>query len=78
MREKYFVSPILEDIRSSNLVSSLDLARDISVRYINQVDHVSVFPNEEAIRNLCAFDEALANEPEKIEDILTQLRHYWR
>lgn len=76
MREKYFVSPILEEIRNSNLISSLDLARDISARYIKQVDHVSVFPNEEAIRNLCVFDEALANEPEKIEDILNKLEKY--
>lgn len=76
MVEKKFVSPILDKIRNYNFESDLKLAYDSTVKYVNHVDNMRVFPDEEAIRNLSIFDEDLSEEPENTREILSKLDKY--
>lgn len=76
MMEEKYVSPILDRIRKENFESDLSLAHDLAVKYVNQVDNMRAFPDEEAIRNLSMFDEDLSEEPENTRDILSKLDKY--
>lgn len=76
MKDTLYKSPILEKIRKTNFEQDLNLAHKMAVDYINQVDNMRVYPNEEAIDNLKAFDEELSDQPQKTIDILNQLNTY--
>ena len=76
MIEKKYISPILNKIRNDNFESDLKLAHNLSVDYINKVDNMRVYPDEQSIRNLSIFDEDLSDEPENTRDILNKLDKY--
>ena len=76
MIEKNYVSPILDKIRNDNFENDLKLAHALAVEYINKVDDMRVYPDEEAIKNLSMFDEDLADEPESTGEILNKLDKY--
>ena len=76
MIEKNYVSPILDKIRNDNFENDLKLAHALAVKYINKVDNMRVYPDEEAIKNLSNFDEYLADEPESTGKILNKLDKY--
>ena len=76
MVENKYVSPILNKIRNDDFENDLKLAHDLSVGYMNKVDLMRVYPDEEAIRNLSMFDEDLADEPENTREILNKLDKY--
>lgn len=73
MGKNYFVSPILESIRNSNIDENLELAHHLSAEYIKHVDKMRAYPDAEAISKLSVFHEELAELPEKTEDILNKL-----
>ncbi len=76
MKEILYKSPILEEIRNQNFEQDLNLAHEMAVDYINEVDNMRVYPDVEAIDNLKAFDEELSVLPQKTSDILNQLNTY--
>lgn len=76
MNKKLYRSPILEKIRSENYEKDFNLAHEMAVKYVNEVDEMRVYPNQEAIDNLKAFDEELSDLPKKNMDILKQLDMY--
>ena len=54
MTEKKYISPILDSIRKQNFESDLELAHNLTVKYINEVDNMRVSPDEAAVKNLSA------------------------
>lgn len=76
MRNRYKKSNVLEDIRNSNFANTLEYARDVSIKYINQIDDRNVFPDDKALENLNKFDEELNYEPENTINILNKLDKY--
>jgi glutamate/tyrosine decarboxylase-like PLP-dependent enzyme len=76
MAERRFISPILEKIRREEAAEALDLARDIGVSYVKEVDKRRVFPERAAITNLAAFEEPLPDGPAGTATILEQLAVY--
>lgn len=76
MKEKYYVSLILEKIRKQALEEDLALAHDLALSYANQVNDMRVYPGKEAINNLSMFEEALSEEPEDTKNILKMLDKY--
>lgn len=76
MIEKIYVSPILDKIRKGNFESDLKLAHDLAINYVNRVDEMRVFPDEEAIGNLNVFEEDLSEEPKSNSEILKKLNLY--
>lgn len=76
MKEKYYVSLILEKIRKQALEEDLALAHDLALSYANQVNDMRVYPGNEAINNLSIFEEALSEEPEDTKSILKMLDKY--
>lgn len=76
MAQKIYVSPILDKIRKYNYESDLKLAHDLAIKYVNKVDNMRVFPDEEAIGNLSVFEEDLSEEPESNSEILKKLDLY--
>ncbi|MFZ5351816.1 MAG: pyridoxal phosphate-dependent decarboxylase family protein [Bacillota bacterium] len=76
MENSLFKSFILEKIRNTNYEEDLSTAHKMAVEYIKKVDKMRVFPDEEAIRNLKAFDEELSSEPLETSEILKQLNTY--
>ncbi|WP_105614709.1 pyridoxal phosphate-dependent decarboxylase family protein [Vallitalea okinawensis] len=69
-------SKILDEIRNHSLDSDLKLAHQFALDYINNVDDMPVFPKPNDLDSLKVFDSPLGDEPEKTEDILTQLHQY--
>ncbi len=76
MENSLYRSPILEKIRNTNFEEDLIMAHKMAVEYIDKVDGMRVYPDEQSIRNLKAFDEELPDEPEKTSEILKQLNTY--
>ena len=69
-------SKIIADIRNMAYEEELEYAKNLSIQYINGINQRSVFPTDEAINNLKAFDEDLNNEPVPIINILEKLNQY--
>ncbi len=76
MKNVLYKSPILEKIRNQNFEQDLNLAHKMAVNYINEVDNMRVYPDQEAIDNLKAFDEELSYQPQNTRDILNQLNTF--
>lgn len=76
MRDKYFESKFLKELRETEFFNGLDLARDLSLNYIENVNNRSVYPTDEAIKNLNHFNEKLPYHPDKTENILKMLDTY--
>lgn len=76
MKDSFFKSAVLEKIRNTNYQEDLSIAHKMAVEYINNVDNMRVYPNQQAICNLQAFDEELSNEPTETSEILKQLNDY--
>ena len=76
MEEKKYVSPILSKIRNDNFESDLKLAHSLALGYINKVDDMRAYPDQQAIRDLSIFDEDLSDDPENTCDILNKLDKY--
>ncbi len=71
-----YSSKILAKIREENLEQGLELAHNMSVNYLKQVDTMRVFPSPAALDNLMFFEEELADYPQNTSAILTQLHTY--
>lgn len=76
MKEKNYVSPILEKIRKQTLEEDMALAHDLALSYAYQVNDMRVYPDKEAISNLSMFEEAFSQEPEDTKNILIMLDKY--
>lgn len=76
MKSSLYISPILEKIRNESFEQDLNLAHEMAVQYINEVDNMRVYPDKDTIDNLNVFEEELSNEPQKTVDILKQLNTY--
>ena len=76
MKEKNYVSPILDRIRKQALEEDMALAHDLALSYVKQVDDMRVFPDEKTVSNLSVFEEALSEEPEDTKNILNMLGKY--
>lgn len=76
MEDKYFESNILKKLREADFLSDLNLSRDLAFKYIENVTSRTVYPNDEAIRNLNNFNEALNYNPQSTENILESLDKY--
>lgn len=73
MQEEYFVSPILENIRTADFKQDLDQASRMASDYMDRVDQMPVFPLVESLEALKAFDEALNEYPVATNEILRLL-----
>lgn len=76
MKNSLFISTILEKIRNTNFEEDLSTAHKMAVEYINNVNNMRVYPNQQAINNLQVFDEDLSSEPVETSEILKQLNAY--
>ncbi len=76
MKEKNYVSPILDRIRKQTFEEDMVLAHDLALRYVKQVNDMRVFPDKKAVGNLSVFEEALSEEPEDTKNILNMLGKY--
>lgn len=76
MKNKKYVSSILENIRNTDFRDDLTIAHNYAVEYINNVDSMRVYPDKEALDNLSRFDEELCNAPVSNAEILHQLGKY--
>jgi len=76
MKDKYFESEILKKLRETTFLSALDLSRDLSFKYLENINSRAVYPSEDAIRNLSNFNEPLGVNPESTEKILGMLDKY--
>ena len=54
----------------------LDQARQYAFEYMDGVDNQPVFPREESLKNLVAFDEVLQNETISPKEVLEQLHKF--
>jgi glutamate/tyrosine decarboxylase-like PLP-dependent enzyme len=75
MKNKY-VSDVLEQIRNKSFDGVLELSHQFALDYINNVDHMPVFPDRQSLNNLEVFYEDLSDAPESIESILEMLHKY--
>jgi len=76
MKEKNYVSPILDRIRKQTLEEDMALAHDLALSYVKQVNDMRVFPDKKAVSNLSVFEEAFPEEPEDTKNILNMLGKY--
>lgn len=76
MKGGYFESDILKKLREADFSSSLELAKDLSFKYLESINSRKVFPEDDAISNLGFFNEELQYEPESAENILGMLGDY--
>lgn len=76
MIDNHYISPILDKIRRKNIEDDLEFAHNLALSYVNMVDNMRVFPDEEAIENLSVFEEYLHDEPQDTRRILEKLDKY--
>ncbi|HBG4727243.1 TPA: aspartate aminotransferase family protein [Clostridioides difficile] len=76
MKNKKYISPILENIRNTDFTNDLTIAHNYAVEYINTVDNMRVYPDKKALNNLSRFDENLCKTPTSNAEILHQLGKY--
>lgn len=76
MKKHYFNSEIVKKLRETDFRGDLDLARDLSASYIQNVNVRPVFPTETNLMNIKHFNEDLPALPEKTENILGMLDKY--
>jgi glutamate/tyrosine decarboxylase-like PLP-dependent enzyme len=73
---KKYISPVLENIRTTPYSEELSLAAGFAKEYIESSNTMRVFPKEEDIAALSIFDGPLSEAPTNIDEILKKLHQY--
>lgn len=76
MVNKKYISPVLQNIRTTPFSEELSLAAVFAREYIESANTMRVFPKEEDISALSIFDLPLSDAPTNISEILKKLHEY--
>lgn len=76
MISKKYISPVLENIRTTPFSEELSLAAGFAREYIEAIGTMRVFPKEEDIAALSIFDSPLSDAPTNISEILNKLHQF--
>lgn len=72
----YFVSPILDRLRTEDSDQAMTFAHECAINYMKTIENRPVYPAPEALENLSVFSEALSSEPSNTRDIIAMLNTY--